>query len=187
MLVTLNKSSWHVKYYYWVTGNNPTFKFRSICPYFWTMVLYIISLPLILLWKIFKFLLVKSVVVPMMDYVDKKLEERSNKPKKEKPKSKFSLWWNRNSEKIGEWILNIWVVIFVCAVIGMLGVLFYDSTVKNGLLVTIVFTFAIIGFFATVLCIMLLVSHFIESDLWSSIKGILYSFKHKVCPMITWK
>lgn len=44
MGITLNKNSWHFKYYSSVVSETPP---RSLCPYFWTMVLLIIVSPFI--------------------------------------------------------------------------------------------------------------------------------------------
>ena len=54
MLVNLSRSSWHSKYYNFVKGYYPTYEFKSLCPYFWTIVTLILLLPVILIWKGFK-------------------------------------------------------------------------------------------------------------------------------------
>lgn len=51
--VTLNKNSWHFKYYSLIVSDNPP---KSLCPYFWTMVLLIVLIPLIAFFMVFAFI-----------------------------------------------------------------------------------------------------------------------------------
>lgn len=52
-LYTFKKTSNHVKFFKWIWGVDPTVKFKSMCPYFWSYVATIIFLPIILLIKLF--------------------------------------------------------------------------------------------------------------------------------------
>ena len=52
-LYTFKKTSWHVRFYTWLFGSNPTHTYKTMCPYFWTYVVVFLTLPLILLVKLF--------------------------------------------------------------------------------------------------------------------------------------
>jgi len=52
-LYNFNKDAWHVKFFLWIYGINPVYRFKSMCPYFWSYVLTILFLPLILVIKLF--------------------------------------------------------------------------------------------------------------------------------------
>jgi hypothetical protein len=52
-LYTFKKTSWHVRLFEWLFGENPTHKYKTMCPYFWTYVLIFLFLPLILIIKAF--------------------------------------------------------------------------------------------------------------------------------------
>ena len=41
-LYAFNKNSFHVKFFKWATGINPTQRYKTMCPYFWSYVLLII-------------------------------------------------------------------------------------------------------------------------------------------------
>jgi hypothetical protein len=47
-MYTFKKDSWHVRFYKWLYDTNPIYKFKTMCPYFWSYVLTIIFLPVIL-------------------------------------------------------------------------------------------------------------------------------------------
>jgi hypothetical protein len=51
-LYTFKKTSWHVRFYKWMFGSNPTHTYKTMCPYFWTYVVVFLTLPLILLVKL---------------------------------------------------------------------------------------------------------------------------------------
>ena len=57
--VNLSKSAWHVKFFMWATGNSV--KWNNLCPYFWSLVSLLLISPLILMWKIVKFIFNSSV------------------------------------------------------------------------------------------------------------------------------
>ena len=50
-IYTFRKDSWHAKYYHWITGNNANEVFKTMCPYFWTMIFFIILSPFVILTK----------------------------------------------------------------------------------------------------------------------------------------
>lgn len=53
-MYSFNKNSFHVKFFQWMWGIDPTRQFKTMCPYFWQYVGSIIILPFILLWKAYK-------------------------------------------------------------------------------------------------------------------------------------
>lgn len=52
-LYTFSKNAWHVKLFKWIYGTDPTQTFNTMCPYFWSMVVTLLLLPLILVIKLF--------------------------------------------------------------------------------------------------------------------------------------
>lgn len=78
MGITLNKNSWHFKYYSSMISETPP---RSLCPYFWTMVLLIIISPII--GSAFLISLIGKKINSAVDYV--KFLFRSKEPEIKKP------------------------------------------------------------------------------------------------------
>jgi hypothetical protein len=52
-LYSFSKNAWHVRFFTWLFGQNPTRRYKTMCPYFWTYVLILLFLPLILIVKAF--------------------------------------------------------------------------------------------------------------------------------------
>ena len=52
-LYSFSKKSWHVKFFQWLFNEDPTERYRTMCPYFWTYVVIFLCLPIILTVKIF--------------------------------------------------------------------------------------------------------------------------------------
>lgn len=52
-LYTFSKNSWHVKFFNWLFRKDATQIYKTMCPYFWTYVLIIIFLPIILFVRMF--------------------------------------------------------------------------------------------------------------------------------------
>jgi hypothetical protein len=50
-MYTFKKTSWHVRFYKWLFDKDPTRIYKSMCPYFWTYVFIMLTLPFILLIK----------------------------------------------------------------------------------------------------------------------------------------
>lgn len=177
MLVHLTKSSWHAKYYKWVKGFYPTYEFKSLCPYFWTLVFYILCSPLILLWKVI-------TSVPIGNYIDTRLKKKYNKPYKEP--SKVSKWWDRNADVIVTWVGKIWIGIWIGILLLLIGFGIYRLFVEKGTKMTLIYIFAFIGACTISLLLGYAITTFSDSDAWRIIKGMGYSVKNKVCPMIKW-
>lgn len=181
MQVSLSKNSWHAQYYNWVKGYYPTYEFKSLCPYFWTIVSFILLSPVFVLWKLIKSLTVKPITKVIERSVDKSL----SKPHKEP--NKFSKWYDRNDKKIGNFFAYTYfggmLLILLIVLIGLL----MESVTKNGVWMTLVYTFAIIGGLVTLFFVIWGIMHIFETETWRMIKGMSYSVKNKVCPMIEWK
>lgn len=52
-LYTFSKNSWHVRFFKWLFKEDPTKMYKTMCPYFWTYVVVILFLPIILIIKAF--------------------------------------------------------------------------------------------------------------------------------------
>lgn len=182
MQVSLNSRSWHAKYYKFVKGYYPTYEFKSLCPYFWTIVSFILLLPVILVWKLIKHLTVKPIKRAIKRGFDKALSE----PYEKKVPNKFFVWWEKNDDKIGEWFGRIYFgflgLITVVVIIGAIIQLFKEKGTWLGF----IYIFAWIGALATLIFLIWGIISFFETDVWRMIKGMGYSAKNKVCPMIKW-
>ena len=187
MEVSLSRNAWHSKYYNFVKGHYPTYDFKSLCPYFWTMVSLILLSPVIVSWKVIKMIIkrpVKSVGNVIASSVDK-VFSRPIKPHKEP--SKFSKWYDRNGEKIGDsfgkiYLITMGIVSLIITIVGIVT-LFQE----NGAWLGFVYILAFIGGFVSLFLLIWGVISLPDTDTWKMIKGMLYSTKNKVCPMITWE
>jgi hypothetical protein len=181
MEVSLSRKSWHARYYNFVKGHYPTYDFKSLCPYFWTMLSFILLSPLIVIWKGLKLVLVRPVVKVIEYRIDKSL----SKPYKEP--SKLSKWYEKNDSSIGKWVgrlyFGIMGTIMLLALGGAIVKLFQDKGVWMG----IIYIFAWIGGLTTFVFSLWGLLKFFETDTWTMIRGMSYSVKNKVCPMITWE
>ena len=50
-LYVFKKTAWHVKFFIWLYDTDPTTTFRTMCPYFWSLVFTFIFFPLLILIK----------------------------------------------------------------------------------------------------------------------------------------
>jgi hypothetical protein len=175
MLVNLSRNSWHSELYNYVKGNYPTYAFKSLCPYFWTIVSYLLLLPVIVLWKVLNSFLAEPIKKGILLVFDR---PPSKIPVKKEP-SKFS--------KLFRKILPIIYFGFV----GLLSLFCIFMMIVNlfkqkGVWLGFVYLFSVIGMLAVLLCIIWLIISFFETDIWKMIKGMGYSVKNKVCPIIKW-
>lgn len=182
MLVNLSRNSWHSEYYNFVKGNYPTYDFKSLCPYFWTIVSYILLLPVILIWKGFKYLTVKPIQKAIYRGVDKALSE----PYEKKEPNRFWKWYEKNDDKIGKWFGKIYFGLLGLAFLVILGTAIIQLFKEKGAWIGIIYIFACIGAIVTTVFVFWGVFSFFETDVWKMIKGMGYSVKNKVCPMIKW-
>jgi hypothetical protein len=106
--VTLNKDSWHFKYYSAVVGGDPP---KTLCPYFWMMFLLIVISPLIL---------ILFVSFKVIDFIGK-LKPRKTKEaltyeeleieweKQEEKEKKQRVFWNNAGDKFLLFIKYVFV------------------------------------------------------------------------------
>jgi hypothetical protein len=181
MLVNLSRSSWHSKYYNFVKGYYPTYEFKSLCPYFWTIVTLILLLPVILIWKGFK----TFVVTPTKKIVKVVKKEPKYKPYKEP--TKFVKWCQKNDSKITKGFQYLYFGLMGGLLVLMLSVGVYNLFSTEGFLMGVIYIFAGIGVLTTTVLTVWGIISFFETDTWTMIKGMSYSIKNKVCPMITWE
>lgn len=181
MEVSLSRESWHSKYYKFVKGYYPTYEFKSLCPYFWTIVTLILLSPVIVLWKFLK----KIVVKPIGKVIDHRVEKSFSKPYKEP--SKFSKWYDKNDKSIGTWFgriyFGIMILLLLFVIVGSMIKLFQEKGAWMG----IIYIFAWIGAITTGVFSIWGIISFFTTDTWIMIRGMIYSVKNKVCPMITWE
>lgn len=178
MQVSLSKNSWHSQFYRWVVGYYPTYEFKSLCPYFWTILFYLLCSPLILFWK--------GIMGTIKLSSKSKIVKRKNtKPKKEP--SKLSQWYDKNDKKIGDWIGYVWIGFMFLMLLFLIIFSFVESLNKYGLFMTLVYSTSIIGTLVISFFIIWGIITIFETETWRMVKGMSYSVKNKVCPMIEWK
>ena len=68
-LYNLKMDSWHVKFFKWLWGVDPTDKYKTMCPYFWSFVGSIIILPALLTFK-----LIKPIILWYKRYSDAQID-----------------------------------------------------------------------------------------------------------------
>lgn len=182
MLVNLSRHSWHSKYYNFVKGHYPTYDFKSLCPYFWTIVSYILLSPVIIFWKVFKALTVKPIQKAIYRGVDKSLSE----PYKRKGPNKFWKWWDKNEPNIDKWGQRIYFGFLISVVLFIIIAGLVQLFKEKGVWLSFIYIFAWIGAATTIVFVSWGVVSFFDTDIWRAIKGMSYSVKNKVCPMIEW-
>ena len=183
MLVTISDKSWSSKYYKWVTGVNASKRFKSLCPYFWTLFVYIVFSPFILTIKGIGYLFENLLIKPMVKKLEKDFDNSNFRSKKQ---SKVSEWWDDKGDTVLEYFGKTMMVFFILFVVFILVLSFIDTVRKSGLFMTLVYFFAIIGAIGTFTLVSVGIGSFFESDTWNIIKGMFYSVKNKVCPIIKW-
>ena len=201
--VTLNKDSWHFKYYSMIVSDNPP---KSLCPYFWTMIPLILLSPVIGLIVVLAFIH-KHVtsffdsIVPKKVKKEKTFEdlEREHKEWKIKSEKREQTW--QNIGKKFAWILKF---IVLPSLIIYLGYLIYTTGIKIGwfrffinLVGGIVIVSMVIGFIVLVETYGGRVGKFILKLLrplniinWKVTKicgEMIVATYTKMCPIITWE
>ena len=142
MLVTISDKSWSSKYYKWVTGVNASKRFKSLCPYFWTLFVYIVFSPFILTIKGIGYFFENLLIKPMVKKLEKDFDNSNFRSKKQ---SKVSEWWDDKGDTVLEYFGKTMMVFFILFVVFILVLSFIDTVRKSGLFMTLVYTFAIIG------------------------------------------
>ena len=102
MNITLNKNSWHYKIYSKIVDNTPP---KSLCPYFWTLVMIFTFSPLILVamgyvWVGKKINNIKNSVFPRKEVPVMSTEEINKKIEKDEEKRKKKLEIHKKFMKI---------------------------------------------------------------------------------------
>lgn len=207
--VTLNKKSWHYKYYSSVVGDYAP---RSLCPYFWTMVLLVFMSPLIgTAW------LAIEVIKFLTDLSDKLVPSKANNATTESKRWTDEEWnkyfdeqeqkaiakkerWDKVTNKFQmffKWVLLPLIVSFVLySVFGFVK--------KNGILFTLAIITTLIVFISVIWSFIWLVEKYaikIGDGLFSGLKYInplrwkaiqiigemIKAWYTKACPLITWQ
>jgi len=207
--VTLNKKSWHYKYYSSVVGDYAP---RSLCPYFWTMVLIILMSPLFgLAWFAIQTITFTSnffdkivqkksdnVVVNQKRYTDeewdKYFEEQEQKAIAKKER------WDKITNKFQiffKWVLLPLIVSFILYLV-------FGFVKKNGVLLTLAIIATLIVFICVVWLFIWLVEKYAQkvgNGLFGALKYVnplrwkalqiigemIKAWYTKACPLITWQ
>lgn len=203
MNITLNKNSWHYKIYSKIVDDSPP---RSLCPYFWTLVVIFIFSPLILvvmgyIWIGKKINNIKNSIFPRKDDIIMSREELNKKIEKDEEKRKKKLETHKKFLKIFQffiqWILLPLLGIFLIWVI-------YSIIQKDGILSLLIPVLIVMVFVVFVFGTTLFLDKYgekiggtlgkffklINPLNWSVtqiIGGMIYATYKKVCPIINWE
>lgn len=210
MGITLNKNSWHFKYYSSMVSHTPP---KSLCPYFWTMVLLILISPII---GIIAFVdWIGKHATNLIDYIRHLF--RSQKPEVEKPKKSIEqliaemdkkhnaemarvLKWNRFSDYVSKFFKWVFFPAIGLFTTYTLCVGAYDAGWFASLM-TILVVFGVVGFILGVVYLietygsmmgrrLVKFLQFINPLNWKVIIVIGEMIKTaytKACPLITWE
>lgn len=203
MEIKLNKNSWHFKMYKSIVSSNPP---KSLCPYFWSMVLVICISPMILLFK-------------LVDYIGNSFTKLRNKliPKKVKPELSYDEWVKKQEVEFEKSMIrqekwdkasNITATVFKWVVLPLVGLVVIYGFYEVGL------SIGLIGILSAVGIALLLVSFIIGAvtvcekyghkivgpigrflswinplnwEIIQMIGGMIYATYKVACPMIEWK
>ena len=196
--VTLNKNSWHFKYYSLIVSDTPP---RSLCPYFWTMILLMAMSPIMLLGfsciKISKlFNKIKPKATKKVETEEQRFARWDREDKKERKRIAF---WNKAGDKFVLILKYVFLPIVLCLIVyhmyiageknGWLNLLIYFGV---GILVALFFV-GVILFFETygskIGGAIGKVLSFINPFNWKVTKicGEMVKAQYtKMCPIITW-
>lgn len=200
--VTLNKNSWHFKYYSMIVSDNPP---KSLCPYFWTMVIIMLLSPIVAC-----FLSINWVMKNVTAFFD------SVVPKKQKPAETYEqiiARWDREEaskkkrERFWNKAADVFLFIVKYAILPTLGLflifVLYTHTVKVGWLVMLI-TVGVVVLFALFIIGIIKLFELFEDQLskstskfftlinpfnWKATKilGEMIKAQYtKMCPLITW-
>jgi hypothetical protein len=110
--VKLNKNSWHFKYYSYVVSSEMP---KSLCPYFWTMILILILSPILLIGLLIKYL---SKILPKKEEKQFTIEQLVDKSHKDvEREKKRKLFWNKMGRLFSKYILLPISIISICYMI----------------------------------------------------------------------
>jgi hypothetical protein len=179
--VSLNKDSWHFKYYSWIIGSDAP---KTLCPYFWTMVAIVSLAPIVVFFKLLGML--GSYLEKRSDAkILKKFKDPNYDPDKEYEKMK-------KREKIGEITGKIALGFLILFAMFVIGVVFYESSTKYGWFEVLKNLMAIIGLITVFL---LSIFGLMELQLGRRIansnfiqvpKSMIIAVYTKACPLVEW-
>lgn len=181
--ISLNKNSWHYRYYSWVLCKDSTPK--TLCPYFWTMVVLVLFLPVVLFIKL---------IGMLFNFFDKRHSEKLYKKlldenydyEKERAKS-------RKIDKVIEIIGKVVTGFILLCLVTLLGLALYTGVKEVGWLTALKNLFTLIGIITTFL---LIVAGIAELEIGSKIvkskfiqvpKAMIIAVYTKSCPLVDWK
>ena len=179
-MYNLKTTSLSSRFYSWI-WNTEISNFKTMCPYFWSYVLTILFLPLILIIKGLVNLLPKSKKVEKaMDYVaESKFGDLASKI------FKPSRFWDVLGN-ICKWMFFIFVGAIILGMICAIGYGIYENPFR------VLLTIGLMVGGASIL--ILIVYLFSEYDLLSKIAypfklfgNMIYSLYKNVCPLIKWE
>jgi hypothetical protein len=190
--VTLNKNSWHFKLYKSMVSDDTP---KSLCPYFWIMVLLIILSPLIGV----AYGIVEIGTFLTKKFGSKKIEtfgEKLERYRKEEVKSiRRMIFWDRAGE-ICSWVTRY--IVLPSMIICIIG-LVIDGGMKIGwleLLKQTLMTLTVVGVLIGLVFLLIKISPFLGKILslinplnWKVIIIIGEMIKTvytKACPLVTW-
>jgi hypothetical protein len=185
--VSLDKNSWHFKYYSLVTGNETP---KTLCPYFWTMVILVLLSPVIL------FIVgIAKLVSYISKFVNKNKPVKVYDEVKEQKKRLRSVKLEKIFEIIAKVVLGFLLLVFVSLIIYA----FYDTVGKIGWFQLLKSVFAVIGLCTSVTLItlglvevrigrLIMKTKFMVGlgKMLSVIKSMVIAVYTKSCPLVEW-
>jgi len=191
--VTLNKNSWHFKLYKSMVSDDTP---KSLCPYFWTMVLLIILSPLIVV----AYGIVEIGTFLTKKFGSKKIEtfgEKLERYRKEEEKAiKRMKFWDRAGE-ICSWVIKYVVLPFI--IICFIGLIVYSGMEMGWLelLKQVLIGLTVVGVLTSIPFLLIKISPFLGKILtrlnpfnWKVtiiIGEMIKTVYTKACPLITWE
>ena len=73
-LYTFSKHSWHVQFFKWMWGIDPTMRYKTMCPYFWQFIGSLLILPFIMIIKFGNY-----ISIPIKAWIDYQAELSAEK------------------------------------------------------------------------------------------------------------
>lgn len=203
MNITLNKNSWHYKIYSKIVDDTPP---KSLCPYFWTLVMIFTFSPLILVamgyvWVGKKINNIKNSVFPRKEVPVMSTEEINKKIEKDEEKRKKKLEIHKKFMKIFQSFIQ-WILLPFLG--GFLIRVIYLFIQKDGILVLLKPILIVMVFVVLMFGITLFLDKYserigrglskffnlINPFKWSItqiIGGMIYATYKKACPIINWE
>lgn len=207
--VTLNKNSWHYKYYCMVVGDYAP---KSLCPYFWTMVILIIVSPVFLLaMGVIKFM---DTATGFFDKITIIKSKKEVKEVKRKTEQEWDEWfdeqekkaiakkerWDKLSHKFS--LVFGWVIVPLIFIVAIWQG--YNLIVKHGIIPIVVVLLIILVFVGVIWGFVWLANTYAEKTGKNLIKffkfinplrfksvqiigQMIKAWYTKACPLITWE